>query len=187
MPQPPASDQDLLELLRSGDRDAFTEIYNKYWTAMLSVATHKTGSVDEGEEIVQDIFVSLWNRREHLQINSSLKNYLSASVKYKVLKVLARQLNHQELGNQHIYDPVLIDDSTRQHLHFEELHEQLAQLVAKLPEKCRIVYQLSREAGYSQKQIASELEISEKTVEAHLGKALKTIRSGLSHFLLSLL
>jgi len=181
------SDDELLALLGKGEKAAFTEIYNRYWKTMLSVAANKTGDLDEAEEIVQDIFVSLWKRRSHLKITSSLKNYLSVSVKYKVIKALARQNAHRNIGDQHTYDQSFIDDSTQEYLQFEELQQQLAELVAALPEKCRLVYRLSRDSGYSQKEIAAELGISEKTVEAHLGKAIKSIRNGLNHFLLSFL
>jgi RNA polymerase sigma factor (sigma-70 family) len=68
-------------------------------------------------------------------------------------------------------------------LEFEELQEQLSELVATLPEKCQLVFKLSRDAGYTHKEIASELGISEKTVEAHLGKALKVLRNGLNYLL----
>lgn len=187
MPVSSLSDHELLELLRNGDKAAFTEIYNRYWESMVAVATHKTGDLDEGEEIVQDIFVSLWNRRKDLRISGPLKNYLSVSVKYRVIKALAMQSNRREFDYPHSVDAAIIDDSTQEYLQLEELREQLSRLVAMLPEKCRLVYQLSRDAGYSQKEIASALSISEKTVEAHLGKALKTIRNGLNGFLLSLL
>lgn len=80
-----------------------------------------------------------------------------------------------------------VDDSTQEWLAFEELRAELAKYTQQLPEKCRLVFQLSREDGYSQKQIAEALQISEKTVEAHLGKAFKTLRSKLASFMTTLL
>jgi RNA polymerase sigma-70 factor (family 1) len=178
------TDHELLCLMRSGQESGFTEIYNRYWKTLLVIAANKTGDLDDAEEIVQDIFVSLWRRKDELELTSSLKNYLAVSVKYRVIKSLAKQNLKSRFGDTY-YD--VIDDSTQEWLNFDELVHRLSELVAALPEKCRLVYQLSRESGYSQKQIAEELGISEKTVEAHLGKALKTLRIGLNQFLFTAL
>ena len=177
-------DKELTGLLQNGDELAFTEIYNRYWTKLFAVAANKISDLDEAEEIVQDIFVSLWKRRNELETINTLGPYLAVSVKYRVIKVLAKRSHQQKYSDysQHIKD--LTDDSTQQWLEFEELRSRLAGFVADLPEKCRLVFQLSRESGYSQKKIAAELGIAEKTVEAHLGKALKTLRTRLSQFLL---
>jgi len=187
MPLDLLTDSELLILMQQGDEKGFTEIFNRYWKVILAVAANKTGDLDEAEEIVQDIFVSLWNRREQLQLTSSLKNYLTVSVKYQVIKALAKKNNYQKFADHSSLANDLLDNSTQEWLEFEELRHRLSELVAELPEKCRLVYQLSRDAGYSQKQIAKELGISEKTVEAHLGKALKTLRAGLNQFIFTLL
>jgi len=177
-------DKELTCLLQNSDELAFTEIYNRYWAKLFGVAANKIGSLDEAEEIVQDIFVSLWKRRNDLETISTLGPYLAVSVKYRVIKLLAKRSYQQKYSDyvQHIAS--LADDTTQQWLDFEELRSRLETFVAELPEKCRLVYRLSRESGFSQKQIATELGISEKTVEAHLGKALKTLRARLSSFLL---
>jgi RNA polymerase sigma-70 factor (ECF subfamily) len=178
------NDKELTGLLREGDEHAFTEIYNRYWAKLFAIAANKIKDLDEAEEIVQDIFVSLWKRRSDLGVIDTLSPYLAVSVKYRVIKILDKRNHQQKYSDysQHIKD--LTDDSTQQWLEFEELRSRLAGFVADLPEKCRLVYQLSRESGYSQRKIASELGIAEKTVEAHLGKALKTLRTRLSQFLL---
>jgi RNA polymerase sigma-70 factor (ECF subfamily) len=163
---------------------AFTEVYNRYWKKLFSIAANKIQDLDDAEEIVQDIFVSLWKRREELGTIDTLSPYLAVSVKYRVIKYLDKQNNRQRYTDHNQKTATLADDSTRQWLEFEELRSRLAMFVADLPEKCRLVYRLSRESGFSQKRIASELGISEKTVEAHLGKALKTLRARLSSFLL---
>jgi len=176
-------DKALTVLLQNGDEHAFTEIYNRYWDKLFAIAANKLKDLDEAEEIVQDIFVSLWKRREELGAIDTLSPYLAVSVKYRVIKYLDKQNNRQRYANQQ-QTAILADDSTQQWLEFEELRSRLAMFVADLPEKCRLVYRLSRESGFPQKRIAEELGISEKTVEAHLGKALKTLRARLSSFLL---
>ncbi|MET6995971.1 RNA polymerase sigma-70 factor [Chitinophaga defluvii] len=180
------TDSELLRLLKAGSESAFTEIYNRYWHKLFAVAAARIQDMDEAEEIVQEIFVSLWRRREELDITSGLEVYLAVSVKYRVIKILGKR--YQKRKYKDSLDVMgMVDDSTQQWLEFEELKARLGKLVAGLPEKCQLVYRLSREKGYSQKQIARELNISEKTVEAHLGKALKTLRTGLNQFLSSFL
>lgn len=178
------SDFELLDLLRSGDKDAFAEIYNRYWKSIFTVATNKIGHFEEAEEIVQDIFISLWNRREEIIINSNLNAYLSVSAKYRVIKVLAKRNQHNKyvVDSQNILP--ITANSTDDWFEFTELRSRLEVLVANLPEKCRLVYKASREDGYSQKQIAQEFGISEKTVEAHISKALKSLRTGLGQIFL---
>lgn len=180
------TDTELIGLLEHGDHSAFTEIYNRYWKKLFLVAAHKVKNLEEAEEIVQHIFVSLWNRRGNLKITSSLSSYLSVSVKYRVIKALDKQY-HQPKYTDSLGMRGIADDSTQEWLDFLELKERLEKLVCSLPEKCRLVYRMSREQGLSQKRIAEELEISEKTVEAHLGKAIKTLRTGLNQFMITLL
>jgi len=179
------SEDKLLDLLRSGDELAFSEIYNRYWNKMLLVAANKVNDLADAEEIVQDIFVSLWKRREFLELFSTFNNYFAVSVKYRVIKLLAKRKNQQKYTDTFFQKDSLLDNSTQEWLDFEALKDQLSLVVAELPEKCRLVYTLSRDEGRSQKQIATELGISEKTVEAHLGKAIKVLRKNLSNFFIS--
>ncbi|MDB5133412.1 MAG: polymerase sigma-70 factor [Mucilaginibacter sp.] len=178
------NDKELTALLSSGDGHAFTEIYNRYWKKLFSVATNKINDLNEAEEIVQDIFVSLWKRRDDLCVIDTLSSYLAVSVKYRVIKILDKRYNQQKYSDFTRGTTNIVDNSTEQWLEFEELRGRLMEFVADLPEKCRLAYRLSRESGLSQKKIAVKMGISEKTVEAHLGKALKILRTRLSQILL---
>ncbi|WP_316820226.1 RNA polymerase sigma-70 factor [Pedobacter gandavensis] len=180
------TDPELTDLLENGNHAAFTEIYNRYWKKLFIVAAQKIKDLEEAEEIVQHIFVSLWNRRTSLKITSSLSAYLAVSVKYRVIKALDKQY-HQQKYTDSLGMKGIADDSTQEWLDFSELKDRLEKLVGSLPEKCQLVYRMSKEQGLSQKQIAEELVISEKTVEAHLSKAMKTLRAGLNQFMLMLL
>lgn len=180
------TDAELVATLKTGDKNAFTEIYDRYWDKLFSMAGHKLDQLEDAEEVVQNIFISLWNRRTTLNITGTLNSYLAVSVKYRVIKVLEKQYNQKKYAHS-LKKQQGLDDSTREWLEFTELKAQLEQLVKGLPDKCQLVYRMSREEGFSQKEIAGKLDISEKTVEAHLGKALKTIRSGLNAFISALL
>lgn len=179
------TDEELTALLKVGDHAAFTEIYQRYWKKLFYIAGKKLNSLDEAEEVVQNIFLSLWNRRETISITSTLGAYLTVSVKYWIIKILDKQ-HHQQKYAQSIASNIL-DDSTQQWLEFMDLKEILDKYITELPEKCQLVFKMSRNHNMSQKQIAEELNISEKTVEAHLGKAIKTLRTRFNQFFLTLL
>ena len=177
-------DNELTVLLQKNDRQAFTEIYNRYWKKLFSVAANKIKDLSEAEEIVQDIFVSIWNRRDNLNVIDSLSSYLTVSVKYRVINALDKRNHRQKYSDYAKGILNFSNNSTEEWVEFEELKSRLSALVAELPEKCQLVYKLSRESGFPQKKIAQEMGISEKTVEAHLTKALKTLRTRLNQILL---
>ncbi|MGC4037730.1 MAG: RNA polymerase sigma-70 factor [Chitinophagaceae bacterium] len=174
------NDQRLLELLKKDNQHAFKEIYLRYWDKLFSVAANKLDkNLPLAEDVVQDIFISLWQRRYSLEITVSLSAYLATSVKYKVIDARQRIQRAKRLKTEQALRISDKDIGTEQQLSFEELKDRLAALVEKLPEKCKLVYMFSKENGYSQKQIAEHLNISEKTVESHLSRAIKLIRLGL--------
>lgn len=179
------TDEELTALLIEGDHAAYTEIYHRYWKKLFYIAGKKLGNMEEAEEVVQNIFMSLWNRRAVITITTTLGAYLTTSVKYWIIKILDKQY-HQQKYAKSIASNVL-DDSTQQWLEFLDLKEILDRYVSELPEKCQLVFNMSRNLNMSQKQIAEELNISEKTVEAHMGKAIKTLRTRFNHFFLILL
>jgi RNA polymerase sigma-70 factor (family 1) len=181
------NDEELLWLLKNNDELAFREIYNKYWKKLYIVAANRISNEQDAEEIVQDIFTSLWMRRNTIAIaDDGLGKYLTVSVKYRVIKNMGKYAIKQKYLDS-IPQSSQIDDSTQQWLAFEELKDELAKYVEQLPEKCQLVFKMSRQLGYSQKQISAELAIAEKTVEAHLNKAFKILRSKLASLVLTLL
>jgi RNA polymerase sigma-70 factor (ECF subfamily) len=179
------ADQELLQLMKQDKQPAFDELYNRYWKKVLAVAIHKINDIAESESIVQDIFFSLWKRRLDIQISTSFNNYLMASVKYRVIKVLDKQRRQRLYEEQSPSSTDLIDDSTQQYIEYEELRRRLEELVGLLPHTCQLIYRMNKEEGKSYKEIANELGVSEKSVDAHLVRAKKTIRSGLDTYLSS--
>lgn len=182
------SDAELTDLIRSEDRHAFTEIYNRYWKKLFTTAANKIDDLQEAEDIVQQIFITIWNRRTQLEIKTTLGAYLAVSVKYRVFKSIDKTSKRQDFSDEAANAALLeiADDATRQWLEFQEVSAKLEVLIAALPEKCRLVFKLSREKGLTQKQIAKELSISENTVEAHMGKAIRSLKAGLKSFFLTL-
>lgn len=176
------SDQELLALLKEGNDRAMTEIIQRYWQRMLAVAINRLDNQEEAEECVQDVFIRLWQIRDKLELKYTLYTYLSAAVRYRIYNLLDSQ-HRKHLFTQSLSDEIDISSGEFQadsNLLEKELLERIAAYVEQLPEKCRIVYQMSREDGLSNEQIATELKIAEKTVEAHLTKAVKNLKENLT-------
>lgn len=174
-------DSSLLTLLREGDMVAFEELYERYWSKLYSAAYRRLSNREAAEEIVQDIFTSLWLKRAVLEINSSLENYLYTSVKYMVFAAFQKESNRKAYESYFTHVNNNVDNSTLETLDWNELKRSVGTEVEKLPEKCRKVYELSRKEFRSNKEIAFSLGISEKTVENHLTRALRTLRINLKH------
>jgi RNA polymerase sigma-70 factor (family 1) len=176
------SDEELLLMLQSGEHHAFREIYKRYWDKLLYIAGKKLDDLSEAESIVQDVFVDLWQRRETLEIREQLAGYLVVAVRYRILNFLARHHKAEAYLRDTARNLSPADHSTEEWLGFEELRGWLEKIVAALPEKCQLAYRLRGE-GYSQREIARYMKVSEKTVETHISRALRILRSGLGQLI----
>jgi RNA polymerase sigma-70 factor (family 1) len=165
----------LLELLSKDDELAFTEIYSRFWKRLFAIANNRLKDALAAEDIVHDVFTSLWANRNKASIEY-LDQYLATAVKYLVLSKIKR-LAYQRIYNNDAshYVPVSGLDIEAS-LHHKRILEIIKQEVENLPEKCRLIFQYSRNQGMPVKQIATELRISSKTVENQLGKALKQLK-----------
>jgi RNA polymerase sigma-70 factor (ECF subfamily) len=171
------SDPELINLLKKGDQEAFTLIYNNYWKLLFSIANRILNDTSAAEDIVQNIFVTLWHRREQGAI-LNLKAYLQQATRFCVYQAI-RERKH----DSSFYDRLALvtaDIITDNPMLFKEQQELLQKIVDTLPEDCKETFRLSREENMTYKQIAVFLNISEKTVEKRLTKSLKHIRNGLS-------
>lgn len=180
------SDHQLVFLLKEGNQPAMTAIFERYWERLFAVALNRLDSQEEAEECVQDVFINLWRLRETLDLKYSLYTYLSAAVRYRVLELLDaryRQSKHAPDVLSYLLENNSTVHSPESSLLEKELLSRVEAIVERLPEKCRIVYRLSREEGKSHKEISAELNISQKTVEAHLTKAIKDIKGNLHAYL----
>lgn len=175
------SDEELVVMVTENSNEAFRILYNRYWNRMLIKAYSVLQSYDLAEEVVQDAFINLWRRRHSLQLKYSFHTYIASVVKYEVMARLA-QRKKQPVYLDDITVAPTQDHSTQQWLDFDELKGQIEMTIHTLPDKCQLVFRLSREQGLSTKQISDTLDISHKTVEAHISKALKTLRISLSSF-----
>ncbi|WP_236252863.1 RNA polymerase sigma-70 factor [Echinicola sp. 20G] len=158
----------------------FESIYSEYATQMLSLAYNHTYDIELAKEIVQDIFLSIWERRKNLSIKGPIKNYLLRAVKLEVIDHYRQKARDEKHLTCAFEEYCTAPESTEETVLYNELSNQISYLVDRLPCQCREVYILSRKKGLKNKEIAKTLLISEKTVESHLTKALKFIRHKIS-------
>lgn len=172
------TDEALAQLLTKSDHKAFAELYERYWEKLLFIAGKKLGDLYEAEHIVQDLFLDLWNRRTELDIQHTIGGYLVVAVKYRIINAQAKRYKKAVRHSENIFMLPQHDNSTEHWLTFRELQDNLHHQLARLPEKCALAFSL-RDDGLSYKQIATEMNISEKTVEMHISRAFKVLRTSL--------
>lgn len=170
------NDHELADFLLRDDEAAFNEIYVRYWDKLYILSRNRLGDAYESEEIVQDIFCNLWRKRHSFVLQKGFDNYFSVAVKFEIINRLARRQRVAAYEMEMSHVATELDQSTLQELDLTELLSRIQVNIGSLPEKCRIVFKLQYEKGYTQRQIAETLNISEKTVEAHLTKARRDLR-----------
>jgi len=171
----------LLEKLSRGDETALAAIYKQYWEIMYLAAFNLVKKKEVCEDIVQEIFVSIWNNRENIKINTSLKSYLYTSTIYKVYDYFRKNSNVVKVELLESFDKRIQSSNPETKLIHAELMEFVDSVIEDLPTKCKEVFKLSREAQLTHKEIAQKLNISQRTVEGHIAKALKILRSSLGN------
>jgi len=174
----------LLFLLKKGDINAFEIIYSHNWSLLYAYSYNIIRNSSVCEEIVQEIFFSIWANRSELSINHSLQAYLIKAVKFKTLSYIrSEKVRKIYAASYTAFESSLIDNSNEESVQLYDLKSRIENEVAKLPQKCQQIFRLSRNEHQSIKHIAELLNISHKTVENHLTKALKHLRLSLGDLL----
>lgn len=175
------TDEVLVSLMKEGSQAAFTVLYERYWKKLVVQAYYILKTGEGAEEVVQEVFLDIWNRRAALQITYTFHTYIAAAIKYKILRWLSKEKKEQQ--RRALWTTAEEDTATQEWIDFQAMRSSLEAAVQQLPDKCQLVFRLSREAGMTEKEIARELDISIKTVETHLSRALKSLRTAYRHFL----
>ena len=172
--------------LRRGDEAAFDVIFRRWYEPLCGYASRLTdGDMDEAEDLVQQVFVKLWEQRERLDIAWSLKAYLYKTVHNAALNRLraaTTRSKYLEVNAAQLENANVTPDDTA-----SELHERLQKALDLLPPQCRHVFELSRFEELKYREIADQLGISIKTVETQMGKALRILRLQLADYLVTIL
>lgn len=181
-----ANDKILLNGFLQGDEAAFIEIYDRYWYRLFLSAYRRVRDKAEAEELVQNLFLKLWEKRTSLQIDQ-LENYLFSAIRHNTIDFLNKQMVADKyVEYQKIYTARECND-TEEIVQYRDLEAALEKGLRALSGKSEKVFRLYRLDHWSIEQIASHLHLSEKTVHYHLTKSLKFIRNYLLQATLSLL
>jgi len=161
------------------DEGSFERLFRELFPSLMVFALKILASDDDAREVVQNVFINLWERREDLDLSTSLKSYLFTSVHNRSLNLIRdnRKFARVEIPEWE-GDP---DPGTR--MESEELEERIMEVIGSLPEKCRVVFTMNRFDGLKYGEIAERLGISVKTVENQMSKALKILRQKLAGYL----
>ncbi len=182
-PATSVSDAALVRRIRAGDERALEIVFRAHYTGMAAFVQRYVNAPDVAEELVQDIFLKLWSRREQLSEIESFKTYLYRAVRNQGLNWLRRRKLERKWEEEHgeESEPVTLaaaDDGATE----QEVTLAVRAAIDRLPPRCREIFLLSRDGGLTYNDIARTLEISVKTVETQMGRALKALRLSLSTY-----
>lgn len=181
------NDQTLLTLLRQGDKDAYTVIYDRYKNLLYNHAYKKLGDPEEVKDVLQELFTNLWNKRVDIPVAMNLSGYLYAGIRNRILNLLS----HKEVENKYLTSIKQFtqegDYSTDLVIREKEMADLIQKEIDQLPPKMREVFLLSRKENLSHHEIAEQLSISEQTVAKQVTNALRILRVRLGSFFVLLL
>jgi len=181
------TDQTLLTLLRQGDKDAYTVIYDRYKNVLYNHAYKKLGDPEEVKDVLQELFTNLWNKRVDIPVAMNLSGYLYTSIRNRILNLLT----HKEVENKYLSSIQQFSQeghySTDLVIREKEMADLIQKEIDQLPPKMREVFLLSRKENLSHHEIAKQLSISEQTVAKQVTNALRILRIRLGSFFFLLL
>ena len=172
-------DKQILDLLKIGDEKAITMMYEKYAEKLYISAYNMLKNKEASEDIIQEVFISIWNKKETLEVKTTLKSYLYACVAYKVYSHFRKNKENFKVELLEGFNTQVQYLNPETKLIQDEFINHINSIIDALPPRCKQVFQMSREEQLSHKEIALKLNISTKTIETHITKAIKALRTSL--------
>lgn len=166
--------------IQNADATAFSDLYHRYHKRLLVYATKILNSTELAEEVVLDVFMHFWTNRSRLQIHTSFESYLFRSVRnlaFDYLKHYRHELHLHEITPEVANSLPLSEDRLADQYDYQIVSNFIETNISALPKRCRLIFRMSREEGLMYREIAEKLNLSIKTVEAQMGRALKMLRS----------
>jgi len=142
----------------------------------------KTGCIETAKELVQDVFIDVWQRKNDFDLNQNINGYIYTSLRNKIFNYYRRKVVEDKYQN-HLVNHTQHSETIDNWLHNKELSQLITSSINQLPERCKMVFILRREENLSNKEISERLNISANTVEQHMRKALSRLRTSLAHYL----
>jgi RNA polymerase sigma-19 factor, ECF subfamily len=177
-------DMELIELIKHDDSHAYKQVFERYWEKLFAFVYNHLHDREVSREIVQEVFVTLWAKRKELQIVSSISAYLFSACKYRMLnEIRSGKVRQKYAADFEQFVKQTFDNSNEEQQDLIDLENAISKSIASLPEKCQIIFRMSREEHLPIKNIAQQMNITTKTVENHITHALRHLRTSLSHFM----
>jgi len=176
---PDFSPDDIKNICR-GDTNAFNRLFQTYGQALIHFCIRYVNDLHIAENCVQEVFIHIWEHRNKLDPEQNIKSYLFTAVRNRALKEIRRENVRKSHHPNITLDPVI---DPHEEIHTKELESAIAEAIACLPEKCRQIFEMNRFEELTYREIAEILNISIKTVETQMGRALKHLRQALIPFL----
>jgi RNA polymerase sigma-70 factor (family 1) len=173
----------LINRLRKGEEAAYEMLFKEYYKVLTIFANKYIKDIETSKELVQELFVHLYERRETLDINSSLKSYLFRSVHNRCINFINAQKIRDKYAEHVNYTNNIAQNSLEEEVNLSELENALYKAIAELPPKCQAIFKLNRFEGLSNVEIADKLTLSKRTVETQISKALKILRLKLEPYM----
>lgn len=170
--------------MKQTDETAFAELYSRYAAKVRTIAYAKTNSIEGAQEIVQETFLRLWERRSGLFIDT-LPNYLAVAVKYQVINYIKKQVCASKYADYHRSFGKMSSEETLQAVELSNLYDELEKGIRLLPQKTQAVFKLNRLEHKSIAEIATELNLSQKAIKYHITRSLKELKYHLKEFIFS--
>lgn len=177
------SGKELADALHQSDKLVFEQVFKTYYERLCNYANTLVNNMDEAEEMVQNTFLNLWEKRDAIQIHTSVKSYLYQAVHNHSLNRIKHLKVRQKHADYYVHTTNESVDSGTEKVIGDELAVKIDEAINSLPNQCRKVFQLSRFENLSYAEISEQLNISVKTIENHMGKALRIMRDKLKDFL----
>jgi RNA polymerase sigma-70 factor (family 1) len=177
-----------LLLLRAGDEQAFEFFYEHFADRLYTFTYNRIRSKEEAEEIIQEIFISLWTNRQKLNITRSIESYLFSAANYRLLNSMqAANVRKKYAADFSKFLCKLYDSSTEEAVNLRDLESLIEERISELPKQCQTAFRLSRMQDESIQAIAQRMNISTRTVENYITKALKHLRANLGELIVIIL
>ncbi|HNX55390.1 MAG TPA: RNA polymerase sigma-70 factor [Prolixibacteraceae bacterium] len=173
---------ELLQQFKANDKNAINLLYERYSKRLYSFAYAYLKTEMDALDVVQEVFINVWNKRNNLRNDTNLEAYLFTVTKNSIITIFRKKISEKQYFEHLKNVAILYHSDTEDSLDYQVLSERLSELVTQLPEQRRLIFKMSKEKGMSNKAIAEELHISVKTVEDHMTKARHYLKKQLTEY-----
>lgn len=169
--------------IAQGNQKAFDDLFRSHYKYLVTIAYGYTKDYNKSKDLAQEVFLDIWKRREKIEIKTSLRGFLRRAVINQALSANKKNKHDSEISNEAMH--VSTDADAHRNVEMNELNQKIQSIVESMPDRCREIFKLSRFENLSHKEISAKLNISVKTIENQITKALKMLRKGLKedHFI----